>query len=120
MSDSGPWTDQWLKAQQQFVDAWSQMAQAGSAPDHNPSELWARGFDLWRQASGAQAGPDVQQALDKCFAMGKEYLSMAEQVSRGSTRIVTSRSRQFSIVRVAMMPGIAQACAESIGTKALP
>ena len=84
MADSDPWTEQWFKAQQQFVDAWSDMAQSGAASKPpNQSELWAQSFDLWRKASGDQAQPDVQQALNKCFDMGKEYLAMAEQVSKG-------------------------------------
>ncbi len=33
----------------------------------------------------------------------------AEQLMSGATRIVTSRSRAFSMVRVAMMPGMAHA-----------
>ena len=44
----------------------------------------------------------------------------AEQVSSGVMRMVTSRSRGFSMTRADMMAGIAQACAESIGTNALP
>ena len=44
----------------------------------------------------------------------------AEQAISGVIRIVTSRSRGFSITRADMMAGIAQACAESIGTNALP
>ena len=44
----------------------------------------------------------------------------AEQVISGVMRMVTSRSRGFSMTRADMMAGIAQACAESIGTNALP
>ena len=44
----------------------------------------------------------------------------AEQVINGVIKIVTSRSRGFSMTRVDMMAGIAHACAESIGTNALP
>ena len=46
--------------------------------------------------------------------------SRAEQVINGVTRIVASRSRLFSIVRVAMIAGTAQAYAESSGINALP
>ena len=44
----------------------------------------------------------------------------AEQVISGVMRMVRSRSRGFSMTRVDMMAGIAQAWAESIGTNALP
>ena len=44
----------------------------------------------------------------------------AEQVVSGATRMVVSRSRFWSITRVAMMPGMAQACDESSGMKARP
>ena len=46
--------------------------------------------------------------------------SRAEQVMSGVTRIVTSRSRWFSMVRAAMMPGMAQAKPESSGTTERP
>ena len=83
MSDTNPWASQWFSAQQQFVDAWSDMAQSGSQSGaSSQSDLWAQSFDMWRKASGAQAQPDIQQAVDKCFDMGKEYFSMAEQISK--------------------------------------
>ena len=44
----------------------------------------------------------------------------AEQVINGVMRMVRSRSRGFSMTRVDMMAGIAQAWAESMGTNALP
>ncbi len=44
----------------------------------------------------------------------------AEQVIRGMTSMVKSRSRSRSMVRVAMMAGMAQAQPLSMGTKARP
>ena len=44
----------------------------------------------------------------------------AEQVISGATMIVSSRSRQWPMVRVAMMPGIAHAKLDSNGMKARP
>ena len=44
----------------------------------------------------------------------------AEQLMSGATRIVASRSRRFSMTRVAMMPGTAQATDESSGMNDLP
>ena len=83
MSDSNPWTDQWYKAQQQFVEAWSDMAKTGaSASETSQSDLWSQSFDLWRKACGGQTQPDVQQAMNKCLDMGKEYFAMAEQVGK--------------------------------------
>ena len=83
MTDSNAWTEQWFKAQQQFADAWRDMAASGaSSSATSQADLWARGFDMWRQASGMQAKPDVGQALNKCLEMGREYMAMAEQVSR--------------------------------------
>lgn len=83
MTESNPWAAQWFKAQQQFVDAWTDMAKSGAS--NNPtgqSDLWAQSFDMWRKASGAQTQPDIQQALNKCMDMGKEYFTMAEQISK--------------------------------------
>ena len=82
MSESNPWASQWFNAQQQFVDAWSDMAKSGDADNNSQSDLWAQSFDLWRKASGAQVQPDFQQAMDKCMDMGKGYFAMAEQVSK--------------------------------------
>jgi class III poly(R)-hydroxyalkanoic acid synthase PhaE subunit len=82
MSETNPWAAQWFNAQQQFVDAWSDMAKSGVPGNSSQSDLWAQSFDLWRNASGAQVQPDFQQAMDKCMDMGKGYFAMAEQVSK--------------------------------------
>ena len=44
----------------------------------------------------------------------------AEQVISGAIMMVVRRSRQFGIVRVAMMPGMAQAKLDSSGMNARP
>ena len=82
MSEKNPWTDQWFKAQQQFVDAWTDMAKSGGAGNSSQADMWSRGFDMWRQALGSQAQPDAELALRKCMDMGREYFAMAEQVSK--------------------------------------
>jgi class III poly(R)-hydroxyalkanoic acid synthase PhaE subunit len=82
MTESNQWAEQWFKAQQQFVDAWSDMAKSGAPGNTSQTDLWAQGFDMWRKASGTQAQPDIQQAINKCMDMGKEYFAMAEQVSK--------------------------------------
>ena len=46
--------------------------------------------------------------------------SRAEQVISGATRIVASRSRGSWMLRVAMMPGTAQAKLDSSGMKLRP
>ena len=46
--------------------------------------------------------------------------SRAEQVINGAVTMVAMRSRDDGSVRVAMMPGIAQAYDDSIATKARP
>ena len=85
MSESNQWTEQWFKAQQQFVDAWSDMARTGSSGGASQSDLWAQSFDLWRKACGGSTQPDIELAMRKCMDMGKEYFAMAEQVSKGLT-----------------------------------
>jgi len=83
MSENNSWTDQWFKAQQQFVDAWTDMAKTGgSAGKSSQADLWTQGFDMWRQALGGKTQPDAQLALRKCMDMGREYFAMAEQVSK--------------------------------------
>ena len=83
MSENNPWADQWFKAQQQFVDAWSDMAKSGSSGNTSQSDLWAQSFDLWRKACEGKTQPDMELAMRKCMDMGKEYFAMAEQVSKG-------------------------------------
>ena len=86
MSESNSWDGPWFKAQQQFVDAWSDMAKSSTSGNAtSQSDLWAQSFELWRNACSGQAQPDVQQAMNKCLDMGKEYFAMAEQVSKGMT-----------------------------------
>jgi class III poly(R)-hydroxyalkanoic acid synthase PhaE subunit len=83
MSESNSWADQWFKAQQQFVESWSDMAKTSTSGNQaSQSDLWAQSFDLWRKACSGQTQPDIQQAMNKCLDMGKEYFAMAEQVSK--------------------------------------
>ena len=54
-------------------------------------------------------------------AMSKAYTGKrAEQVINGATIIVVKRSRGSAILRVAIMPGTAQAKLDSNGIKARP
>ena len=80
MSDKNSWTEQWFQAQQQFVDAWSGMAK--DANSASQSDLWSQSFDMWRKACGGKQQPDIELAMRKCMDMGKEYFSMAEQISK--------------------------------------
>ena len=82
MSENNPWTEQWFKAQQQFVDAWSDMARSGGAGNASQADLWARNFDTWRRTFEGRSQPDVELAMRKCMDMGREYFSMAEQVGK--------------------------------------
>src|SRR5216683_2840901 len=63
-----------------------------------------------------QRKPSVRKAAISKMYTGKR----AEQLMSGATRMVANRSRRFSMTRVAMMPGTAQATDESIGMKDLP
>ncbi|HEY5738208.1 MAG TPA: poly(R)-hydroxyalkanoic acid synthase subunit PhaE [Gammaproteobacteria bacterium] len=83
MSEKYSWADQWFKAQQQFVDAWTDMAKSASVDKSSQTDLWSRGFDMWRQALGGQGQPDAELAMRKCMDMGREYFAMAEQVGKG-------------------------------------
>ena len=83
MSEKYSWSDQWFKAQQQFVDAWTDMAKSASVDKSSQADLWSRGFDMWRQALGGQGQPDAELAMRKCMDMGREYFAMAEQVGKG-------------------------------------
>jgi class III poly(R)-hydroxyalkanoic acid synthase PhaE subunit len=83
MNESNSWADQWFKAQQKFVESWTDMAKTSTpANEASQSDLWAQSFELWRKACSGQTQPDIQQAMDKCLDMGKGYFAMAEQVSK--------------------------------------
>ena len=83
MSDNNSWAEQWFKAQQQFVDAWSDMAKTGGVgANASQSDLWAQGFDMWRKACEGKTQPDMEMAMRKCMDMGKEYFAMAEHISK--------------------------------------
>lgn len=83
MSESNPWADQWQKAQQQFVSAWSDMATAGTAQqEKSQASIWADSFDLWRKACMAPNQPDVKQVMDKSMDMARGYFTMAEQIGK--------------------------------------
>jgi class III poly(R)-hydroxyalkanoic acid synthase PhaE subunit len=88
MSDNNSWADQWFKAQQQFVEAWSDMAKTGGA-SASQSDLWAQSFDMWRKACEGKSQPDMDMALRKCMDMGKEYFAMAEQISKNMNQGAT-------------------------------
>ncbi|GBD25350.1 hypothetical protein HRbin30_00668 [bacterium HR30] len=65
-------------------------------------------------------GPHTEFGGTKA-AISKVYTGRrAEQVMNGATKMVASRSRGEAIVRVAMIPGTAQAKQESKGTKLRP
>ena len=59
--------------------------------------------------------PGMNAPISKAYT-GKR----AEQVMSGATMMVAMRSGRFGIVRVAMMPGIAQANDDSSGMNARP
>ncbi len=82
MSDSNAWTNEWLKAQQKFVESWSDMARGVSTPKAtSASDLWSDSFDLWRKQYASPSG-DVNQVIDKCMNIGRGYFSMAEQIGK--------------------------------------
>ena len=114
MSENENWTEQWFKAQRQFVDAWSDMTKTGAARGQaSQADLWSQGFDLWRQALGGKAQPDAEMALRKCMDMGREYFAMAEQVSKslaGGTNPVDAVNQWMEQLKQALqqfsgMPG---------------
>jgi hypothetical protein len=92
MSEDNSWADQWFKAQQQFVDAWSDMAKTGSSGNASQSDLWAHSFDLWRKACEGKTQPDMELAMRKCMDMGKEYFAMAAARVSAREPILSRRS----------------------------
>jgi class III poly(R)-hydroxyalkanoic acid synthase PhaE subunit len=95
MTTNNNWTDEWLGAQQKIVGAWVDMAKdlgaTGSTAVPNP---WAESIDLWQKEYVKNATPDVQQVIEKCMGISKDYFTMAEQMGTSSS----SGSNPFEIV----------------------
>lgn len=82
MSDGNNWTDEWLNAQQKFVESWSHLAKhKGDKQGSNSAELWADCFDLWRKQYAPPAG-EADQVIDKCTSIGRGYFALAEQIGK--------------------------------------
>ena len=85
MADSNAWTDEWLKAQQKFVQSWSEMSKDwGKADTDSQGDLWANGLEMWRKTYPFPypAQPQADDVINKLTDIGKGYFSMAEQIGR--------------------------------------
>lgn len=85
MSDDKAWTDEWLKAQQKFVESWSEMSKGWSNSGPNSqTDLWANGLEMWRKTYPFPypTEPESEQVINKCMDIGKGYFTMAEQIGK--------------------------------------
>ena len=85
MSNNKAWTDEWLKAQQKFVESWSEMGKDWGKSDTNEqANLWANGLEMWRKTYPYPypTQPETDQVINKCLEVGKGYFSMAEQIGK--------------------------------------
>lgn len=73
------WMDDWLKGQQNYWKAWSEMAMGGlKAPE--PAKMpWAEGLDQWWQSVSRMAPVSGREVFDKLMDVSRGYFSMAEQ-----------------------------------------
>ena len=74
------WTDQWLYTQQQLAKNWSKLANT-SQTDSKTSNFWTDSLNLWNSMSEAPPSTDLQDVMEKCFSVTRNYLSMFEQFS---------------------------------------
>jgi len=83
MSNNEAWTDEWLKAQQKFVESWADMGKGSEESNSNEqSKLWADGLEMWRKACPHPAQAETDQVINKCMEVGKGYFAMAEQIGK--------------------------------------
>ena len=83
MTDQQSWTEQWFKAQQQFVDTWSEMAKQGNeAAKTNQADLWAESFKLWNKGMQQGSQPDLNSLMGKTMEISKSMFGMAEQLGQ--------------------------------------
>lgn len=73
------WMDDWLKGQQNYWKAWSEMAM-GSMKAPEPARMpWADGLDQWWQSVSRMAPTTGRDVFDKLMDASKGYFSMAEK-----------------------------------------
>jgi len=95
MTTNNNWTDEWLKAQQKIVGAWADMAKdLGSTGSAVPPNLWADSVDMWQKEYIKNATPDVQEIIQKCMNISKDYFTMADQIGKAAS----SDSSSFDVV----------------------
>jgi len=85
MPNNKAWTDEWLKAQQKFVESWSSMGKDWGKSDTNEqTDLWANGLEMWRKTYPYPypTQPETDQVINKCLEVGKGYFAMAEQIGK--------------------------------------
>ncbi len=83
MTDQQSWTEQWFKAQQQFVDTWSEMAkQGGEAAKTNQADLWAESFKIWNRGMQQGQQTDFSSLMGKSMEISKSIFGMAEQLGQ--------------------------------------
>ncbi len=83
MTDQQSWTEQWFKAQQQFVDTWSEMAKQGNeAAKTNQADLWAESFKIWNQGMQQGSQTDFGGLMGKSMEISKSIFGMAEQLGQ--------------------------------------
>lgn len=81
MTDQQSWTEQWFKAQQQFVETWSEMAKQGSeAAKTNQADLWAESFKIWNRGMQQGQPADLSGLMGKSMEISKSIFGMAEQL----------------------------------------
>lgn len=85
MSDSNAWTEEWLQAQQKFVESWGNLSSDRlNSGTNSEADLWANGLEMWRKTYPYPytTQPEADQVIDKCMDIGKGYFSMAEQIGK--------------------------------------
>ncbi len=83
MTDQQSWTEQWFKAQQQFVDTWSEMAKQGNdAAQTRQADLWAESFALWNRTMQQGSEADVGGLMEKTMEISKSMFGMAEELGK--------------------------------------
>lgn len=84
MADAKSMNEQWVEAQQQYWNAWMDMARRGMeqvvpAPKR-PTNPWADALQNWWQAVTPEAPRSAENVLAQMLEMGKSYFGMAENL----------------------------------------
>lgn len=76
--------DGWMESQQQYWNAWADMAQRGMKMPEAPKNPLVEGLNQWWQAMSPMTPPVGREVFDRLMDVSKGYYSLAERFMSGA------------------------------------